>query len=261
QQLPNLRALSLSGCTGTPALAAALTALPQLRELGFTGATLDADFLAGLRPLPLSRLSLCFCPQFDARAQKAIAGLPGLVSLYLHALAPQDPNWLPVDREAFAAICAVPTLRELSFGTEGGEASLLDLLPDSLTKLDLHTWQDAASITGLRRLARLRDLTLKARDDAAADALGDLVDALRLQRFTTGAVTTPKVLRALGRQPDLASVELRLRQGTDLSPLAGAPQLRELTLCGYGAFKLATDYTPTLDDVKPLAGCKALRRL
>jgi hypothetical protein len=261
KQLPKLRSLSLSGCAGTPALAAALTALPQLRELGFTGATLDADFLAGLRPLPLSRLSLWFSPRFDARAQKAIAGLRGLISLELHVLALNDPKCLPVDRDAFAAICAIPTLRELSFGTEGGEEPLLALLPDSLTKLDLHTWQDAASIAGLRRLARLRDLTVKARDDAAADALGDLVDALRLQRFATGAVTTPKLLRALGRQPDLASVELHLRQGTDLSPLAGAPQLRDVTLVGYGAFPVPTDYHPTLADVAPLADCKALRRL
>jgi hypothetical protein len=261
RELPALRALQLTGCTGTPELAAALVALPRVRELRFTNATLDADFVERLRPLGLERLTLWYCPQFDARAQRAIAALGTLRSLEIHALERTDTKWMPIDRDAFAAICALPSLRELSFGTEGGEEPLLALLPPSLTRLDLHTWLDAAAIAGLRRLANLRDVTLNPRDPDAADALAGLVDALRLQRFTTGAQVTPKLVEALGRQPDLTNVELRLHQAIDLAPLARAPRLRELTLSGYGAFKLPSDYTPTLADVQPLAGCAALRKL
>jgi hypothetical protein len=135
------------------------------------------------------------------------------------------------------------------------------VLPATLTNLWWTRPVTTASAAGLRRFAALRDLHLTASDDEAADATAGLVGALRLRSFANVGVTTPALLRALAAQPDLDTVDMKLRQGTDLALLAKAPKLRDLTLSGYGPLKLRTDYTPTLDDVRPLAGCASLRRL
>ena len=260
RRLPRLRALLIDGAACTWELADALATLPQLRELSLRNGKVEAGFLPRLQPLGLERLVLQSCPNFGAERQAEIASWRSLRALEI--LSPTrvpGGSWLPVDKKAFAAICALPALRELSLWDDQEE--LVALLPMTLTRVELHCSPGPAAIASLRRIAALRDLQVEPKDEASADAFTEVVDALRLERFCTHGSLTPKLLHALANQPDLARLELRLQPGTDLRALVAAPGLRELTLYGYGALPLPTDYRPTLDDVKPLAGCASLRHL
>src|SRR5262249_19189424 len=83
QTAPRLRAMELASCSGTPALADALAALPRLCELGLHDVEIDADFVKRLAARPLLRLRLRGCRGVDARVLEEVAAMRSLTALEL----------------------------------------------------------------------------------------------------------------------------------------------------------------------------------
>jgi len=238
-----------------------LVAIPRLRELRLRSVDLDLGFVRGLAPMPLEHFVAHWCFGFDAEAQRALASIRSLRSFEILTAPPgQVPGKHPepLDRDAFAAICALPNLREVALRGTGhvpvGE--LLDLLPLGLESLSVVDELSKSDVLGLRRLGHLRQLTLwQQRDD---DAVAELVGALRLRSFE--GMVTPTTMTALAAQPDLLSVGIAWRSGLDLSLLPNLPALRRVVLFGplLGSVQPGASGPPT-EALEPLRRCRQLQ--
>lgn len=272
RMLPNLRSLSLT--TAAPAdaeLGTALRALPALREIRLRGSLVETALFTELAGHPLRSLSLSACPGLDDDAFAAIARLRTLRRLEITcqnsegtaATANGSAPLRTLDAAAFAAFAALPELRELLLDESAFDDRMFARLPVGLERLDLGQRPMGSLVAeALRRLGSLRDLTFGCGLDPAPAA--DLLGALRLRRLDyRGRDVSPELLRAIGAQPDLEELSLRVRSPSiDLSPLVAAPRLSTIEIRAWqnGAFGGVRE-GPGIDQLRALRACAPLRRL
>jgi hypothetical protein len=252
-----------------PELADALAKLPRLAELGFLCVPIQSGFLDRLVKLPLSRLSFLGCPGLDDDALQKISTMRSLRALSLTCLnggsaATGGGRSLPLGKLTAAGLTSIgrlPALRELGLDESELGEELLQLLPPRLEKLDLgNRFVSFGVATAVKPMAGLRDLTVgTGLGVEGAERMASLLGTLRLQRLDYRGMTSAPLLQAIARQPELETLSLKLHGGEDLAPFAQAPRLRNLDLSNT---KDGLRPRPvTLDVLRPLAGCKALRRL
>lgn len=256
----------------------ALAALPHLRSLNFDIVRLDADAVARLQRLPLQEIEIARCPGFDAAAFAELCAMKSLHTVVFRDLGRRDfltgdgdgALWGP-GADDLRRLGGLPALRSLTLHCCAFAGEALAALPDGLTSLRLWgTDLEPEDFRELIRFGRLRCLevgtwrynlaigfrepagVLAAKADAFAAALG----GLRLESLRFTGALTGSLLEQIAQQPDLADLCLLTDRLPSLEALAGAPKLRELELVeNTGPSGLL------LDDLRPLARCRSLRRL
>ncbi|MFO1077059.1 MAG: hypothetical protein U1E73_04955 [Planctomycetota bacterium] len=274
---PKLRSLSLDrGFAVDDALVTALTELPHLRALRFDIVHLDAAAVTRLRRLALEEIELSRCPGFDATAFAELCAMKSLREVSFAWLGRPDfftgdrksMLWMP-GADDLRRLEALPALRSLTFARCAIAAEHLAALPTGITSLALSGTDLAPDdFRLLKRFGKLRHLdlatakfslgiSLGAAPDLAAkaDAFAAAVGSLRLTSLDYAGALTEDLMLQIAQQPDLTSAHLRTHQLPSLAALAGAPRLRDLAIVETnGPSHL------TVEDLAPLARCRALRR-
>ncbi|MFY9342923.1 MAG: hypothetical protein WAT39_10570 [Planctomycetota bacterium] len=262
---PQLRSLVLPEQTRCgDDLVPALAKLSRLESLRLESLLVPAPLLAALATLPLRRLEFIACAGLDDNAFRSLQAMRSLVAL---AITHQNGGSLQVDgvihgkgpltASSFAAIAALPALRELDLEESELRDELLQELPARLHWLNLGSRHvDFAVASGLRRLGELRDLAVGAGvGTEAAERMVDVLGTLHLTRLEYRGVLTADLLAAIARQPDLTTLAIQLFGNADLTPLADAPKLRSIEVLSTYRYK------PSIEDLAPLARCRHLRSL
>ncbi|MCU0863114.1 MAG: hypothetical protein MUC36_04925 [Planctomycetes bacterium] len=216
---------------------------------------------------------------------RALAGLPNLRRLELHqcslddeqfAALPETLNGLSLRNtrltpEGIGALSRLVALRELHFDTRARGYTLADLFaPDDepaaeafamaiptlrLRSLEYHGALPPSVANAIGKQTELRELTIVSKRPAA-DTATTLLRALRLHRLSWQAPVTSDLLLALAKQPDLRELELRADDIADVTALAAAPLLQNLTLT-----KMSIGQGVTTALLAPLASSKSLRTI
>ena len=296
-----VRSLTIGGDSGLPMSSwRAIAALPDLEELSIE-CEIEAEGMRELRHAPRLRAiafgkvqfrvgkelvdAVLELPRLDSvslvrqelpsPALAALAGLPGLQSLYIEGCT-TGPDWLE-------AIAGVRSLRWLGLAVgrfENGSLTAADLrrlgalprleslalakvdiaaadyaaLPDSLQVVRLPDSVSAAVVRELLARPKLRGLSVGGVDPETESVLCELLPTARLERFGINGALSDPLWRALERMPRLRHLSFRGGRdvGSSLERVVHLEQLEHLE---------CFDYLPTPEQLRCLRVLPGLRRI
>jgi len=226
----SLRFLQLPEHTPTTVeFAAALTAMPALRELRLSHATVQRGFLETLASRGLTRLELNACPVPQASTYAELGKLGTVRHLAVRSVTGMAEELPELGEPAFAAFEQMAGLVDLDLDETNFPDRFMKRLPRRLQRLRLgYHKMTPATLADLKRLDDLEELLFH--HATHCDAVVDLLGALRLRKVSLHGWLDRSVLEAIAVHPSIEHVTLRLRGKVELEPLASARRLRTLEL-------------------------------